>query len=88
MTFGKAVAAFISAWLISQFTYLQLEFFQYNLFSDGQFVWAALFKFVLDVLLFVILYVGMYYLISFIQSWRMRARYEAGQKERAKEKKS
>lgn len=86
MTFWKAVAAFISAWLISNFTYLLLPFFQYKLFSDGQFVWESLFKFVLDIALFVVLYVGMYYLISFIQSWRMRARYEAAQKERAKEK--
>lgn len=84
MTFWKVASSFASAWLISKYTYLQLEFFQDKFYIGSPFDWVSFFKLILDVLLFVAIYAGMYYLITFIQSWRMRSRYEAGLKEREK----
>ena len=46
---------------------------------------TSLFKYILDVLLFVIIYATIYFSIPRIQQWRMRARYEAAEKQRAKE---
>jgi large-conductance mechanosensitive channel len=85
MSFWEAFFAVIIAWIISELTYLQLDFFQYNFFNDGQFVLTSLFKFILDILLFVIIYAAIYFSIPRLKQWRMRAKYEAAQKERAKE---
>ena len=81
----RVLFAVIVAWIISGFTYLQLDFFQYKFFNNGQFVMTSLFKYILDVLLFVIIYATIYFSIPRIQQWRMRARYEAAEKQRAKE---
>lgn len=85
MGIWRVLFAVVIAWIISSFTYLQLDFFQYKFFNDGQFVLTSLLKYILDVLLFVIIYATIYFSIPRIQQWRMRARYEAAQKQRAKE---
>ena len=85
MSFWRVLFAVVVAWIISGFTYLQLDFFQYKFFKDGQFVMTSLFKYILDVLLFVIIYATVYFSVPRFQQWRMRAKYDAAQKERAKE---
>jgi large-conductance mechanosensitive channel len=86
MGYWRVFFAVIIAWIIGKVTYLQLDFFQYKFFIEGQFVFSSLLKYILDVLLFVIIYATIYFSIPRIQQWRMRVRYEAAQKERAKEK--
>ena len=86
MNFRRVLFAVILAWIISGLTYLQLDFFQYKFFNEGQFILTSFFKFILDVLLFVIIYGTIYFSIPRIKQWRMRAKYDAAQKERAKEK--
>ncbi|MDX1805465.1 MAG: hypothetical protein R3267_00390 [Paenisporosarcina sp.] len=85
MSFWQAFFAVIVAWVISELTYLQLDFFQYTFFNDGEFVLTSLLKFILDVFLFVIIYAAIYFSIPRLKQWRMRAKYEAAKKERANE---
>ena len=61
MNIWRAFFSVVLAGIISKVTYLQVDFFQYKFYSEGQFVPSSLFIYFLDILLFVLIYAALYF---------------------------
>lgn len=85
MSFWKLFFAILFTRLVADLTYLRLAFFEYdlNLFV-GQYSFVSLLKFIIELSLFGVLFIGTYYLLDFIPKRRMRTRYEAAERERSR----
>lgn len=82
MSFWKIFFSIIIANIIAELTYLNLAFFQYdNILYDG-FSWLSIGKFVLEILIFGLIFSGIYFLMENFPKWRMQARYKAAKRDR------
>lgn len=82
--FWKVFIAFIIINIFASLTFLNLDFFQYSFFINGEFQWVSLFKFILEVLICTPVFMGVYFLMENIPKWRMAAKYKAAEIERSK----
>lgn len=85
MNIWRAFFSVVLAGIISKVTYLQVDFFQYKFYSEGQFVPSSLFIYFLDILLFVLIYAALYFFIPRFLEWRMSAQYNSAQEGKPKE---
>lgn len=85
MSFWKLFFAILFTRLVADLTYLRLGFFEYklNLFT-GEYSFASLLKFFIELVIFGVLFIGTYYLLDYIPKRRMRTRYEAAERERSR----
>lgn len=83
MSFWKLFLSLILANVIAELSYLNFAFFQYDNVLYSEFSWVSIGKFGLDILLFGLIFFGLYYLMENVPKWRMKARYKAAQKERS-----
>lgn len=85
MSFWKMFFAMLITRLVADLTYLRLAFFEYdlNLFV-GEYSFVSLLKFIIELGLFGVLFIGTYYLLDFTPKRRMRTRYEAAERERSR----
>lgn len=85
MSFWKMFFAMLITRLVADLTYLRLAFFEYdlNLFA-GQYSFVSLLKFIIELGLFGVLFIGTYYLLDFTPKRHMRTRYEAAERERSR----
>lgn len=85
MGFWKLFFSFMITYLISKFTFLQLAFFHYKIFSD--FTAVNLTKLGIELFLFACIYMTVHYLFEHVPKWFMRSKYESAEKERLKQQK-
>lgn len=86
MGFWRAFFVFMVTNVISKLTYLKMDFFKYKLFTHVDFIWTSFFKFLLEGIIFIIIFLALNYLFEYIQKWRMSSRYYSAEKNRTKEK--
>ena len=79
--FWKLFLSLILANIIAELTYLNLAFFQYENVLYNEFSWISIGKFGLDILLFGLIFFGIYYLLENVPKWRMDARYKAAKRD-------
>ena len=80
MSFRKLFLSLILANIIAELTYLNLAFFQYENVLYNEFSWISIGKFGLDILLFGLIFFGIYYLMENVPKWCMEARYKAAKR--------
>lgn len=81
MSFWKLFFSIIIAQIIADVTYLNLAFFQYDNILYNGYSWISIGKFIVEVLIFGLIFSAIYFLLENFPKWRMRAKYEAAQKE-------
>ena len=85
MNIWLAFFSVVLAGIISKVTYLQVDFFQYKFYREGQFVPSSLFIYFVDILLFVLIYAALYLFIPRFLEWRMSAQYKSVREGKPKE---
>ncbi len=80
MRFWMFFLSFLIVRLVGDMTIFKLAFFQYHFFQNGNFMWSSILKFLVEVLLFIAMFMILQYIFKNVGRWIMHYRYELAQR--------